>query len=883
MKGIDQMTKRSPGSTHSTSYSAHEHETLLPYPKEGIARIHGDPEPVQTTKAPLSNLILPRTPLIGRDQELTAIQQLLLQEEVGLLTLTGPGGMGKTRLALQIGANLLDHFVDGVYFVSLAPIREANRVIPAIAQTLGVREVEGRSLHEILQEYLRERQLLLVLDNFEQIVTAAPFVAEILTRCPRLKILVTSRTRLNLYGEQEFSVPPLALPELARLSTPGTELTTVLAQSAAVELFVQRAMAAKADFVLTESNAAAVAKICIGLDGMPLAIELAAAKAKMFSPAALLARLQQRLRLLTGGPQDMPARQRTLRDEIGWSYDLLAPAEKVLFRRLAVFVGGFSLEAAQAVSHVAAGGEPLLQQALQDDMLAKITSLLDQHLLRQEQGLDGEPRFGMLETIREYGLEQLAASTELEAIRRQHMQYFLWLSEEAEPALLGPERKLWLMRLEVEHDNLRAALAWSQVDGARGEVGLQLTGAMTWFWYFGNHVNEARACFAASLKLPSGQTAARAKALWGAGLMATIQSDYRVARALLDESVTIGRHLAEPGMLGVALRELGLVAQYQGDLVAAHRYGEESVALCRKAGREWDLALALHNLAFVVNVQGDHNTARTLFDGCHSLFQELQDAWGVSNSLIGLGHVTGKQGDYIAARLLFEQALMILRENGDKWVIADTIYLLGEVVQSQGELKHASNLYTESLRLHQEVGDKARIALILYHLGVVAKIQEQYGRAIKLFAAAATMRTIASGAPLLTLTTDAEQERELAAVRLIVGEAAFAAQWEAGQALTQEQAVEIALAVHAQGANVASPMTHRQAISFDPVQVPADLTPREVEVLQLLVQGLTYAQIADKLVISRRTVNRHLSTIYTKLNVNSRHAATRFALDHHLV
>jgi predicted ATPase len=635
--------------------------------------------PTPVNRQPSSNLTLPRNPRIGREREVAAIQHLLLQEQVGLLTLTGPGGIGKTRLALQVAANLLDHFVDGAYFVALAPIRDPDLVSAAIAQTLGVREASGRSMQESLQEHLRDKQLLLVLDNFEQILAAAPLVSALLNECRRLKVLVTSRATLHLYGEQEFPVPLLALPDAKHLTA------TALNEFAAIEPFCQRARAVKPDFVLTTDNAAAVAQICIGLDGLPLAIELAAARLKLFSPAALLSRLNQRLALLTGGPHDLPARQRTLRDEIAWSYDLLTPDEQTLFRRLCVFVGGFTLEAAKAVGNPSAGSG----QVLSVDVLDGVATLVDHNLLKQSAQTGDEARFDMLETIREYGLEQLHASQEVQIICQHHAHFYLRQATVAEPELLGPKRTHWLEQLAMEHDNLRAVLAWSLATVERSDLGLQLMGSLTWFWFFGGHISEARSWFTAMLKRASPPSAARVQTLWGAGLMALIQGDHPAAYVTLTESVTIGRQIADKRGVAVALRELGLVLLYQDDPVAAYVHRAESVAISRTVDSPWDLALALHNLAHVVNAQVDPTTACTLFAESHRLFLAVEDAWGISNVLIGLGLVAGQQGDYATARTHLAAAL----PQTDKWTAVEVLNLLGEVVQRQGELDLACDFY----------------------------------------------------------------------------------------------------------------------------------------------------------------------------------------------
>src|SRR6266852_4875421 len=446
---------------------------------------------------PQSRLPAPLTPLVGREQEIAAVCALLWRPEVRLVTLTGTGGVGKTRLALGVAAAVNADFADGICFVALAPLIDPGLVLSTIAQALGVQEQGSRPLLEGLQDHLREKQLLLLLDNFEQVVSAAPVVAELLVAAPRLRVLMTSRTSLHLSGEHEFAVPPLSLPDLRDLP-PLDRLT----QYGAIRLFIERAQAVKSDFALTKENAAAIAAICHQVDGLPLAIELAAGRSKLFSPQALLPRLRNRLKLLVGGAQDLPLRQQTLRGTIAWSYDLLDQAEKILFRRLAVFVGGCTLEAAEAVCHP--------DRDLEGDVLDAVERLVDKSLLRQEAQADGEPRLLMLETIREYALERLAASGETEATRRRHADYYLALAEQAEPLLAGEQQVPWLNRLEQEHENLRAALTWVfqeaggadlHLKAALREQTLRLVGALWSFWYIHCHYREGKQWLQAALAL----------------------------------------------------------------------------------------------------------------------------------------------------------------------------------------------------------------------------------------------------------------------------------------------------------------------------------------------------------------------------------------------
>jgi predicted ATPase/class 3 adenylate cyclase/Tfp pilus assembly protein PilF len=688
-----------------------------------IPDLPADFPPLKSLDSRPHNLPVQPTPLIGREQIGAAVGGLLRRAEVRLLTLTGPGGTGKTRLGLQVAADLLEDFASGVFFVPLAAIRDPALVASSLARTLGLQERAGQVLLDSLKEFLQDQQMLLVLDNFEQIVAAAPLVAELLATCPRLKCLVTSRVVLRLSGEHEFPVPPLELPDPRHLPAVDT-----LSQYAAVDLFTQRALAVKPDFRVDNTTAPSVAEICVHLDGLPLAIELAAARIKLFPPQAMLARLGHRLELLRGGARDMPNRHQTLRQAIAWSYDLLEAGEQALFRRLAVFARGCTLEAAEAVCQAVHDSAAGPGQSL--EVLDGVASLLDKSLLRQPEQASGEPRFRMLETIREYGLECLTASGEEPAVRRAHADYYLALVEAAEPALTGPEQAIWLERLEAEHDNLRAALRWAE-ESREVEIGLRLAGVVCQFWLIRGHLREGQEWLARLLGLAgeAPRMVARAKVLAGAGHMAHNLGDYAAARTLFEEGLTLWREIGDQQGTATSLNDLGWVALIQGDCAVARTLSQESLALWREIGDQQGIATSLHNLGWVAYIQGDYPTACSLHQESLSLRQELGDKRGIAYSLTNLGWAVHKQGNYGQATALLEEALALLQEVGAKQLVAFASAILAEVVHDQGDDGRATALYEESLTLYRELGGKSGIAIPLSIFGTIAHTQGDSERA----------------------------------------------------------------------------------------------------------------------------------------------------------
>ncbi len=782
--------------------------------------------PLKTLDTHPNNLPIQPTPFIGREKEVAAVTRLLKRSDVRLVTLTGPGGVGKTRLGLHVAAELSDDFADGVFVVALAPLNDPTQVIPAIAQTLAISEASDRPLFTLLIAFLKEKQLLLLLDNFEQVGDAAVMLAELLAACPQLKIVVTSRVGLHVRAEHEFAVPPLSVPTLKQLP----DLKT-LSHYEAVALFIERAQATKPDFSVTNANAPAVAAICAHLDGLPLAIELAAARIKHFSPHTLLARLEQGLSVLSGGARDLPARQQTLRGAIAWSYDLLSPGEQKLFRHLAVFVDGWGLEAAEVIC-MARGG-------LSEDILEGMASLVDKSLLRQEEQAAGETRFWMLQTLREFGLEQLAMSGELEATRQAHAEYYLRLAEEAQPALQATEQGRWMARLEQEHENLRAALFWLLAQARVGreqskqqaEQALRLCTALSWFWSIRGYSREGQKFLEQALALRESVSASvKAKAFYTAADLAFLLDDLERTEKLGSESLHLFREMGDKVGMAEALLTLGSSAWARGEYKLARSQLEEAATLYQEMGEQWKHGRCLTQLARISTVQGEYDEAlglleqslalyralgdkerlgwvlylqaRLLFlserdiaaagsltEQSLSLLQEIDNPWARAYPLVLLGQLRLRQGEQAQAHALFEESRSSFKEVGDQGGTAEALIGLASVAAMQGDFTAAYRLYQESFLILQRIQYKELIPSCLEALATVTAEQGEPVQATQMWGAAEALHEVI-GTPIPPVYRPGYQQA-VAAARSQLGEEDFATAWVQGRSMSPEQAMVV--------------------------------------------------------------------------------------------
>jgi len=731
---------------------------------EGVER---DFPPPKTLENRPTNLPTQPTTLIGREQELREVEGLLRREDVRLLTLTGPGGTGKTRLALQAAAELIEQFANGVYFVALAPTSDSALVVPTIAQTLGIREQGGEPLQETLKEYLCDRQLLLVLDNFEQITSAAPSIASLLRSAEQLKVLVTSRTPLNLSGEHAYDVPPLSLPDPSRL--PDFD---ALDQYESVALFIERAEAAKAGFAVTSENAPAIAEICVRLDGLPLALELAAARVRALSPQALLNRLDQRLKLLTGGAQDLDERQRTLRATIAWSFELLSEEERTLFARLGVFAGGCRLDSVEAVC------DP--ERDLGIDIFDGLTSLVEKSLLRQKEDTDGETRFWMLETIREYALESLEGTGEAREYQWRYALHFLRIAEEAEPHLLGPAGGGWIRMLTDELDNLRGSLACLELIDP-GEA-VRLSGALWHFWGSQGFWTEGREALEQGLSTADSRPEERARALTALGDLAARQGDYDVATDALGRAISLWKDVRSARGEASATALLGWLAERRDDSAAAeelalaalallddadendaltrrnaltllalvpsmHGRYDEAIALLRQAlnaaqeaGLQSATAATLGDLGHLERLRGNNDGAQRLLVQSLKLSTELNDPGPRAHALVNLSHLARSLGDLATARTYAEEAVTLTQQLASKILLAMSLSALLRVAVAENDLDAAAPLAVDVIARCQELGDRQGLAVSLEWLGVITIEQGDVERGVRLFGGAESIR-----------------------------------------------------------------------------------------------------------------------------------------------
>jgi len=846
-----------------------------------------------------STLPYPLTPLVGRTLNAEHVESLLRTAGHRLVTLTGPGGVGKTRLALHLAMELTDDFVDGVVFVPLSPIRDPALVLPTIGQALDIRDVVDGTFDQRLADLLGDQHLLLVLDNFEQVMPAAVSIARILSACPYLTFLITSQSPLGIEGEQQVPVPPLATPGIADTTTEE------ILRFDAVELFLQRARAVSPHLVLDDEQAAIIATICRKLDGLPLAIELAAARTNILSPKALLARLSNRLQVLTGDRRDVPDRLQTMRQAIAWSYDLLIPSEQALFRWLSVFVGGVPIEAveAMAIPVEAAGLAPL-------DLLGH---LVDRSLMRSELSASGDPRFLMLESLREFGLEQLQLQREEEDARAFHAEYFGQLAEESVPHLAGPGQEVWLGRLAADWDNLRAALEWSLSSGHEG-IALRICGSIWRFWSTRGLATEGRSWIQQTLDVTeSDRTRHRVEALFGAGYLAEDQNDLDVALDWFQSSLDLAEEIGDVKGAAMALIGLGTVHTDRQGYARVLQLQTRAKAIAEDAGERRIAGVALGNMGAVHYYQGRYKESEECWEQCRTIVASLHDVQGEALITSNLGALALDRGDLERAQQILGQSLTLQRRLGDKRSVAFTLTNLGEVWFRLDNHMLADELYAEAAGLFRESGDPRSEAVVLTSVARLALAQEEcakaatvlsestqtlatlgdatsgvenvellanlachcqaFSEAAELYGAAESIRREIEAPTRLSL--HAENAEGIATAKRMMGEIPFVEAFQRGRQLDFQAAAErVSTIARRLVARAKSP----SQTAGDVLSDPHHLTERERDVLRLLLAGQSTREIAATLYISPRTASTHVTNILGKLGVTSRAAAVAHAL-----
>jgi predicted ATPase/DNA-binding CsgD family transcriptional regulator len=796
------------------------------------------------------------TPLINRERELAAVQASLRAREVRLLTLTGAGGVGKTRLASEVASSLASEFADGVHFVPLAGVRDPDSVAPTIARTLGIREAGDRPIAEVLVDELSHRDVLVILDNFEQVDAAAPLLSDLLAAGSGLHMVVTSRSVLRITGEHQFPILPLPFPDLKNLPQ-----LMEIAATPAVRLFVERARAATGNFTLTAANARDVVAICARLDGLPLAIQLAAARLRHMPLPVIADRLGRSLSLLVGGPRDSPERQQALRATIDWSYELLSSAEQALFRRLAVFVGGWTLEAAEGV--VAGSDDQNLE------VLDGVSVLVDNSLVVQTPGSDSHPRYGMLETIREFGIEQLHLSGEKELTEQSHTTYFLSMGIQASEMIDGRDQAVWLRRLSIDYENIRSVLERS-IELKDANTALLLGVSLWGFWSQRGLLREGRLTLEQALQVDGDiEPTVRGRAIFCLGLLALDLSDLAAANAYLADSLKIWRELEDENRIAAVSLGLGVVARNMGNYRQAVEHFEESLAVLSAANDASGMASALLGLGTVAVAEGAYEQARSLQEQSLAIRRQLENVDDIAYALYELATVARLRGDIVSADIQYQESLELFRELGDRLGQGYIAHGQAKMAQLRGDDIEALQLFRDALTLHQSLGARDWMVACIEGIAIVMVSRGHIEPAVRLLGATGPLREKAVTTP--TLAEREELKRALTLARRTLTDAAFADAWAIGQSLTLEQATAEALL-----------LTETREVLSRPSS-PFNLTRREQEVLVLLCQHLTDPEIAARLYLSTRTASNHVANILSKLGVDNRREAIAFATKHGLV